>query len=754
VTDTDLHARYAAAERLLPQHWRTLVHGGTVSPRPTSDGRRFWYLERDRRGHRFRLVDPDVPEVRPAFDHARLAAALAELTAREVDPEALPTDLVLVGDDGQDEVVLCLDGQEVACDLTTYACRRTGPAPAPDAALSPDRRWVVLARGHDLVLVERATGAERRLTSDGEDGYSYGTPPDVTAYRSTAAVTGQASPPLVLWSPDSRRLLTHRVDQRLVPSVPLVRSAPPDGGRPQVRAHRYAMVGDEHVPTCELLVLDLAGERVDARCPPFLVPYQTVVRAGQAWWTGDSRRVRWVSGSRGSRSVQLRELDAGTGEVVLLAQESGPARVQLAAAVDGSPNVRVLGSGEVLWWSERSGWGHVHVLTGDGDRQLTHGPWLVRELLTVDEERRTLLLTASGREPELDPYVRQLYAVHLDTGEVQRLTGDALDHEVTAGPGGSWLVDVASWVDVPARSTLRGSDGRVLLELGEADADDLRAAGWRPPERFRVTAADGVTDLYGLLHVPADLDPDGSYPVLDDVYPGPQSVAASIRFPGAQRPTHSSWAAAHAALGFVVVVVDGRGTPLRSRAFQDATRGDGALAGLEDHVAALRQLAATRPWMDLDRVGIYGQSGGGSAAARAVLRFPDVYRVAVAASGNHDDRWYHAGWGESYYGGLEEFDYVGAANATHAAQLQGRLLLVHGEMDDNVPLHHTLRLVDALVRAGKDVDLLVLPDDDHLLLRHHAYWIRRRWDYFVTHLRGEAPPGFTIPDVAPQVLLG
>jgi dipeptidyl aminopeptidase/acylaminoacyl peptidase len=307
------------------------------------------------------------------------------------------------------------------------------------------------------------------------------------------------------------------------------------------------------------------------------------------------------------------------------------------------------------------------------------------------------------------------------------------------------VLDVTSGVDTPEASALLDTTGRVVLELERGDAEALYATGWEPPQRFSVKAADGVTALYGNLFKPHGLDPGRKYAVLDDIYPGPQIGAASVRFlmPGSPAENAHSMAA----LGFAVVVVDGRGTPLRSKAFQEHCRGEHDSDWVEDHAAAIRQLGETHPWLDVDRVGIYGFSGGGRASARCLFLRPDVFKVAVSAAGNHDDFVYHPTWGEKYHGSPDDTDFVAHSNPPYADRLQGKLLLIHGELDNNVTPYLTMRLVDALMKANKDFDLLLVPNADHLAMPHRAYWLRRRFDYFVQHLMGETPPPYRIEDV-------
>jgi len=743
----DLHARYEAAERLLPHQVKRLVFSGHVKPNWIGGGDRFWYANTTRAGTEFMIVDPESGTRTPALETVERAEALATALGPATDPNNIPIRGLEVRDG--EPLRLHVDAQTWLCDPSTPAVKLAPePAPAYDESISPDGKWAVVLRDYNLVLRQRATGIERPLTRDGIEGYSYGAPPDITASPFLLARVGARLPPTVAWSPDSQRLLTHRTDQRALPLMHIVQSSPEDGSRPRLYSERYAMVGAEAVATAELLVIEVeTGNITMAASPPILASYMSPVSSHEAWWDRQSQAVYFLSCDRGERSVRLCALDTSSGAVRTLLEENSDTQLQFHPMWGNTPNVHVLATGETIWWSERSGWGHLYLYAaGRPVRALTSGEWLVRDLVCVDEAKRIAVFTAAGREDEVDPYARQLYRVGLDAGDVVRLSHDTLDHDATGSPSGRLLVDVASWIDAPGVSVLRDTRGEVVLDLEHADAERLYEAGWVPPERFVVKAADKSTDLYGLLFRPHGFDSASTYPVLDDIYPGPQIHNAYVRFPGSGGYLIEH-AASMAALGFVVVLVDGRGTPLRGKAFQEHGRGPGEDDNLEDHVTAIRQLASTRPWMDVDRVGIYGRSGGGRISARALLRRPDFFKVAVSVSGNHDDLIYHAMWGEKYIGPADAADYRNHANPTHADRLQGKLMLIHGEVDDNVTPYLTLRLVDALMAANKDFDLLIVPNADHTMMVHMAYWLRRRWDYFVRHLLGVTPPVYRIADI-------
>jgi dipeptidyl aminopeptidase/acylaminoacyl peptidase len=741
----DLAERYAAAERLLPHNLKKLVQSPQVAPVWIRDTETFWYRNRTDRGTEFVFVDAEAGTKRPAFDHARMATALAGVVEADVSPYELPfLAIELVG-----EAVRAVVGDKrVEVSLETYEATVLGPVHQGETA-SPDGRWSVGIKDHNLYLREVATDEIRTLTTDGVEAYDYAVMTDAAAARVMQENLGFTMPPMVVWSPDSTRFITHRLDQRDLELMHLVRSAPPGGGRPQPMTYRYAVVGEDKLATAELFVFEAAtGQATQVKHEPAIMPFvpQTVI--GYVWWDDAASKVYWLAPDRGEKNVDLRVIDPDNGDVTTLLTQSSDTQVRFGAEYH-QRNVRVLDTGEVLLWSEDSGWGHLYLHAPDGTiTPVTSGEWLVRAVVSVDEQARRVLFTAAGRLPGSDPYLQELCSVSLDGGEVTTVTSDGLDHHARPSRSGRFFVDVTSRWDTPSVSVLRDATGEVVLELEQADPTALYAAGWSAPERVVVKGADGETDVYCAIFTPHGFDPSKRYPVVQEVYSGPQINASPLRFPLAGGVmTAERSAALFAALGFVVVTIDGRGTALRNKAFEDHSRLVKDADYVADHVAAFRQLAETRPWLDLDRVGVFGHSGGGYASTRAILSEPDFYKVAVSSAGDHDDAMYHSWWGEKYYGLADEFDYRAHANVSLVENLKGKLFLAHGEMDDNVTPHHTMRLVDALIAANKDFDLLIVPNAEHSMLVHNAYWVRRRWDYFVKHLMGEQPPAYRIADI-------
>ncbi|MGV9799613.1 DPP IV N-terminal domain-containing protein [Mycobacterium sp. NPDC003449] len=761
-TRTLTDADYARAEQMLAPHRARRVPGSSLRPQWLSRGTRFWYQV----GTRYIVVDPATGSRRDAFDHARLAAALSTASGRAVTADDLPITAVDLGDGDGPVRFSAFESRWTWSDRDGTCTRVEGDLPVPPGEIeSPDKAWVAFRRDGNIWV--RRAGAQRpgecdrgqgdsaqefALTDDAEPAFEYGGLADATGGNALMRALGLPQAFVVQWSPDSTRLLVQRVDQRGLPELVLVESAPPDGGRPVEHRTRYPMPGEPAQATMTWNVLDVAERTVVRQCgePDILMHGTAIV---YAWWTGESGdAVHFLNQSRDARTLELRRLDPVTGAVTTLISETGATRVDPTPQLGEPPLVRVLESGEILWWSQRDGWGHLYLYSADGQQitQVTTGQWPVRQVLWVDEQRRQVWFVAAGLV-EHDPYIRQLCRIGLDGSGFTRLTDDDLDHDAVSPAEGGYLIDRASSPSRPPRSVVRDGDGRVLVELESPDPGPLEALGWSPPERFRTTAADGKTPIYGLLWRPHGFDPKRRYPVVEHIYPGPQIYNAGSAF----NSPHVGYPEALAALGFAVVVVDGRGTAGRSKAFHDHSYRDMGNAGaLDDHIAAIRQLGRRHPWLDTGRVGITGLSAGAFAAARAVLAYPDFYRVAVAVSGNHDNTVNLAMWAEHYHGDLSEEGRRAISNVPLAANLVGKLLLIHGELDDNAHPYQTMRLVDALIKEDKDFDLILIPGAEHALLGRMHYAFRRTWDYFVRHLHGTEPPGYRLAPLAFPALGG
>jgi dipeptidyl aminopeptidase/acylaminoacyl peptidase len=606
------------------------------------------------------------------------------------------------------------------------------------AAASPDGTRAVFIRDWNLWLREVATGKETALTTDGVRDFGYAT---------DNAGWAKSDRPIVVWSPDSKKIATFQQDQRGVGEMYLVNT---QVGHPQLQAWKYPLPGDDTVAMLHRVIIDTTAPSV-VRLK--MTPDQhrstlcdNLACRGGDWgdvqWAPDSSSLAFVSTSRDHRRTQLRVADPTTGAVRDVLEETVATFFESG---NGRVNWKYLpASNEVIWFSERDNWGQLYLFdlqTGKLKRQITTGEGNVTQLLHVDAKARVLAFQAVGREKGRDPYFTHLYRVRMDSGPATLLTPEDANHDVALSESGRYFVDSYSKPDAPPVAVLRDSAGKLILELERADISKLQATGWKPPTPITVKARDGVTDLYGLMYAPTRLEPGRTYPIINHIYPGPQTGSVGSRNFSVARGD----AQALAELGFVVVEIDGMGTPWRSKKFHEAYYGDMGDNTLPDQVAGMKQLAQKYPWIDITRAGIYGHSGGGYAAAGAMFRYPDFFTVGIAESGNHDNRVYEDDWAEKWTGLLEKktdgtTTYDSQANQNFAKNLKGKLLLAHGTLDNNVPPNNTLLVVDALIKANKDFDLLLIPNAAHGYGDASNYMTRRRWDYFVRNLLGLEPP--------------
>ncbi|CAN3129338.1 DPP IV N-terminal domain-containing protein [Mycobacterium sp. smrl_JER01] len=733
LTDAD----YPRAEQMLLLNRARLVPGAAVRQHWLSAGKRFWYQT----GTRFTVVDPANKSREDAFDHYRLASALSLASGHAVTGDDLPLAAVDISDDGTVRFSAVDARWEWSDSAGTCVSSDSTPS-LPWEVESPDRAWVAFRRDGNVWVRSRNGEQESALTDDAEPQLEYGGLADATGARALMRAVGLPPPFVVQWSPDSTRLLVQKIDQRNLPELVLVESSPADGGRPVEYRTRYTMPGEEAQAMMTWNVLHVA-DRTVVRQQGEPAPIMHATAVVYAWWTGESgHSVHFLHHERYARTLELRHLDPGTGAVTTLISETGETRVDPTAQLGDPPMARVLETGEMLWWSQRDGWGHLYLYPADGKQatQLTRGQWQVRKVLWLDEDSRQVWFVAAGLVSD-DPYVRQICRANLDGSGFTRLTDDDLDHDGISPPQGGYFIDRASSPSLPPQSVVRDGAGQVLTELEAPDTAALMAAGWSPPERFCTLAADGRTPIYGLLWRPYGFDPQRRYPAIEHIYPGPQNYNAGAAFDS----PHVGHPEPLAALGFAVVVIDGRGTAVRSKAFHDHSyRAMGNAGALDDHVAAIRELGRRHPWLDTARVGITGLSAGAFAAARAILTYPDFYRVAVAVSGNHDNNVNLAMWAENYHGDLSDEGRASISNIPLAANLTGKLLLIHGELDDNAHPYMTMRLAHALIQADKDFDMILIPGAEHALLGYTHYSYRRTWDYFVRHLHGTEPPTYRL----------
>lgn len=733
---------YARAERMLPWNASLLVGGDDVRPQWLLDGARFWYRNKLAGGStEFVMVDPARNTRGLVFHNARLAAAMTVAHDTAYDPLKLPFRDFDFADDGQNERVIefVATRKRFSCDIggARYACtvRDTIPSEVP-YVLSPDRTTEAFVHNYNVYVRPRHVGDSTQLTTDGIRFDAYG----LTDPRPSTLQFKRPQRPQLRWSPDSKKLVVTRTDERGVGKMPLIQYSQQ---RPKLYTFPYPLPGDSVLARPALYVIDVASKRAaKIELPKEESNVSLGGSARDSLWNKASTAITFTTFDRGPRHVKLWQADPATGAARVIVADSQPTYVELGHRYNQQNWWATEDGSSVIWWSERDGWSHLYRYDVPGNRvtQLTRGSYVDDEIEYVDEVARKVYFTARGREPGQHPYYAHLYVVSFDGTGLTRLTTEDATHDVTFSPNGKWIVDTYSRIETAPTTVLRSAaDGRVVRALEKSDITQLVASGWTAARPFTVKARDGLTDLYGVMYLPTNFDSTRSYPVIDNIYPGPQvgSVGAwSWKSGGEPR--------AIAELGFVVIQLDHMGTPFRSKAFHDFYYGNMGDNGLPDHIAAIKQLAAEHAWLDADRAGIFGHSGGGFASTDAMLRYPDFFKVAVSGSGNHDNRTYGNYWAERYQGLLvldtlrKTDNYQNQVNYLLAKNLKGKLLLMHGDMDDNVSPSMTIQVVDALIKANKSFDLIIAPNRNHGL--NEPYFIRRRWDYFVKNLLHETPP--------------
>ncbi len=602
---------------------------------------------------------------------------------------------------------------------------------------SPDGKYTVFIKGWNLWLKEVATGDERPLTTDGIEDFGYATDNAGWLHSDRA---------IVRWSPDSKKIATFQQDQRHLNDMYLVKTKV---GAPELMKWKYPLPEDSAIIKIHRVIIDITEEPkvirldmpADDRRSTYLDDIAWRGQLADVAWSDDSQQLAFVSSSRDHKRATVRMADASTGEVTELFEEI--VDTQFESGQDAFSWRYSSSNDEIIWYSERSDWGHLYLYdakTGIMKNEITQGDWVVREVVHVDHDNRRIYFLASGKEEGANPYFRSLYSVNFSGRNLKLLTPEPGDHSITFSPSKEYFLDSYSQPGVPHVYKVRDTRGRTITELGNADISRLEATEWKPPTEFSVKSADEQWDLYGLMYTPKNMDPSKQYPVVVYIYPGPQG--GSVGYWGF---TFRGDNQALAELGFVVVQLEGSCNPGRSKSFHDACYGNMGENTLPDQISALEQLSEKHGFLDLDRVGIWGHSGGGFATASAMLKHPDFFKVGVSQSGNHDNRNYEDDWGERYIG-LQAFDengvsnFEGQANQMYANDLKGKLMIIHGGMDDNVPPYNSYLVADALIKANKDFDFLLLPNARHGYGRDNYYIMRRRWDYFVRHLLDGTPP--------------
>jgi dipeptidyl aminopeptidase/acylaminoacyl peptidase len=716
---------------------------GQITPHWLADNVSFWYRN-DLTGNtkEFILVNAEQGTRQPAFDHQKLAVALSKAAGTEYQGDKLPFNDIEFAD-GVKSIRFTVDQTVWACDLASYDCTKTDAMPSPSSSGqdqqgrfrrrgqegggperspspdSPDGKWKAFVKENNVYVRAQDSNDGTPLSTDGAEGNAYG---------------------MLSWSPDSTKVIAWRVEPKDPKEVYLVRSSPREGGRATLETRPYALPGDKF-PKYEMNIFEVTDHK---QIKPQVDRFEHEWETPRLHWSRDGRRVAWAQEDRGHQRFRLFDVDVQTGEVRTPLDEKSETFIWTAH----TENLRLElvnwldKTDEIIYVSERDGWRHLYLIdaaNGGACSQITKGEWVLRGIDRIDEDTRQIWFNAGGKNTDQDPYFLHYYRVNFDGSGLVALTEGNGNHSIQFSPDRRFLIDTYSRVDMPpAHELRRASDGKLVCLLEKADIRELMAKEMTPTEVFVAKGRDGKTDIWGILCRPSKLDPSKKYPVLEQIYAGPQSSYVPKTF--SPSPRFSSLTDE----GFIVVQIDGMGTANRSKAFHDVCWKNLKDAGFPDRILWHQAVAKKYPYYDISRVGVYGGSAGGQNAAGAVLFYPEFYKAAAATCGCHDNRMDKASWNEQWMGYPVGPQYAECSNIENAAKLKGYLFLIVGEMDTNVPPESTMRFVDALIRAGKDFDLLVGPGADHGAPSKVTQ--RRQQDFFGHRLLGIDPPNRNAAD--------
>ena len=695
------------------------------------DATHFWFRDHGAAGDRILEMDAATGKVSPAFNQVKLAAALGAARGKPMNPKSWPafgfgfhrlSDGELTVQFGKKKYRCDLSGVGV-CTVSKKKSTHGGEFGYGFHPRSPNGKLRVFLRDWNLWVRNVATGMQFQLTTDGVKKFGYG--------------MKKNGIPFVRWAPNSKELVAFRLDQRKVKDMYTVVTRV---GHPTLQTWPYPLPGDKHVFMVRPALIDVATRKV---VPLKMAPEQRLGSWSDIRWSPDGKTFALVSTSRNQQDEWFRVANAASGSVRTVFEYTAKDFYQ---GWYGRPDWQYLPEkGVAIWPTEQTNWMNLYLYslkTGRMLHPITTGRGDVIQVPYVNRKTGTLWYVGVGRTPGMNPYYRQLFKVNIYTGKSTLLTPQNADHIITMSPGGRYFVDSYSTPTSPPVTVLRSAaTGDVIATVARTNIRRLRAMGWVPPIPFTVKARDGKTTLYGLMYKPTNFNPHKKYPIIDFIYPGPQiGSIATFSFRSEQGGNQ-----ALAELGFIVVAIDGMGTPYRSAAFQRYWYGDMGDDTIPDQIAGIKQLAARYPWININRVGIWGHSGGGNATVSAMLHYPEFFKAGWAESGNYDNRDYEYSWGERWEGLLVKHkngttNYDNQASELLAKNLKGHLMLVVGSIDNNVPPSNTYLMVSALMDANKNFSMLVVPDERHHYGRHTPYVTRRCWDFFVKYLAGNRPP--------------
>lgn len=746
--------RLKRSNELLPEKFKEKIFNRGVSPNWIGNEEKFWYVVNTKEGKIFYNIDIEKKQKELLFDHNKIAEGLKNVGI-ECEANNLPITAINITPDGS--YILTIGYDQYSCTADNYECKKIKTINSMDfmgQAFSPNGKYSAYVKKYNLYIKDLTTGEEIQLSKDGVKDYGYGILAGTSQMNATLEKNSMKAPPAVLWSPDGNKILTHRTDERKSKEFQLLHSAVKYGEIHKAYSYKTALPGEE-VPQAEFVVYDIETRietRLELETMDISLFGTPLIGIQHVWWNVDNRTIYLLYPKRGYKELTLYKTDVETGETKKIITESGKTYLDVGPMM--TPIMKFTSDNkEIIWFSERDGWGHLYLYdaeTGQLKNQITTGEFVVFSIIHIDEVKRNIYFSGIGREEGRDPYYEHIYKVNFDGSGLKLLTPENSYHstvdigkviktqkfEVKISPGKKYFIDTYSSINTPPTSVIRDMDGNIIMELEQADISPLKELGWTPPEPFSVKGRDGKTDIYGVIFKPSDFNPDKKYPVIDDIYPGPQSKRTPKTFD--DMLMRNCYALAE--LGFIVICIDGMGTPMRSKAFHDVSYNNMREATLIDHKIAIKELAKDRPYIDLKRVGIIGISAGGYGTCCAMFDHGDFYKVGVACNIMVDFRYYMYLWGEKYLGyPVDDKLYNENSLLNMVDGLKGRLLIIFGAFDENINAPTQMMLIDKLIKAGKEFDSFIIPNGPHNVIELDIY-IKKQFNYLLKHLKGEEIP--------------
>ncbi|MDC0047107.1 S9 family peptidase [Chloroflexi bacterium] len=762
-----INKRYELAKKKLPIYWNKLVHNENINVVWSKDGKDFLLFVNAKDGDE--IISYNTNNSNPKFSVKKslLTNFLSKqkLNKKSIDlivsstnkGKKIKESSVEISYDNKNEIITYIYQNHILKYNLKNLSGEYEKIDLPEdkyVHISPCKDKYAWIENNNLVYKNISYDKKTILTSDGEEKYSYGELPFLGKGSTLARQNGALFPNALAWSPSGRYIFCIKLDERKMEELPLIQHIKGESPiRPEIHSIPYSLPGEE-IAVNEIYIFDTkTNSEISHEEKPFPyfgmfhVDFVTSENQHNFFWSDDERYFYYLISDRGQYNMTLKKIEINTGKVSEIINEHSDTYVDMAPKITDYPTIRPLfKSNKLIWYSEKTGWAHLYMHNLDDGKelfQITSGEWRVREIVDIDEDEEIIYFTAGCREPEYNPYWEGFYKVNFDGSNLELLTKENANHIISFNKKSKYFVDQYSSINSAQITLLKHTEKNSVDELIKADVSELLKLGWTDPEYFKSKAADNKTEVYGAIFKPSHFDETKKYPILDYIYPGPQSLGLRDHSFGQDNGQVLSMVE----LGFVIVIIEGRGTSERSKPYHDYSYGQLEDNGsIEDHIHVIKNLSETRKYMNINKVGMYGHSGGGYSTANALLKYSDFYKVGVASSGNYDNLEYNSRWGEKYQGKVSDEIYSKQATRNYVSNLKGKLLLMHGDMDDNVYMYHTLRLAHELIQNNKDFDMLIIPEIEHspvkseTSLKSWKYFWRKRWDYFVEHLLEETPP--------------